>query len=444
MSEKKNKEIRFKILSAEHLLEEKSVPPRIAELSTKEKITPEISKIEKPPELKIQEEKKIKNALEIQVPSKTPEKEVPSTLQIFPKEFKIDKNISPELQKESDQQKIFYKTEELKKPRIIPSEKTTKEVYATKKEASSDKRGLPILKYGLVATAILTVTIVSALILKKTSLQKIAFKKPVSQTSTIVALPRIETRPFSEEKQSTSVSIIIPTPTITQPVITGETSTTPTPKTEEKEPQTTTLETKEITVGETLIYPSKEIYFENIPQQEIKLNKLSIEELQEKLDLFLRKQETAETFIYLKPTFNNSLVPFNFILDYFIKPTKFSQKEINAFKKNFTGNYAFMIYYSYTRKNPVLIFEIKDPLLVRNFNQNWEKTNMSNDLKTLFLGADPGKPLGQFISKQIKSEFIYRVVNFNNNYKIAWAVFQNYLIYSSNEVGLKTAISFLK
>ncbi|MFN3910238.1 MAG: hypothetical protein ACK4J0_03345, partial [Candidatus Anstonellaceae archaeon] len=79
-----------------------------------------------------------------------------------------------------------------------------------------------------------------------------------------------------------------------------------------------------------------------------------------------------------------------------------------------------MLYYTYTRKYPLLIFEIKNPSAVKTFNQKWEKLGMSNDLKTLFLGFKPGNPLrNYFVTKEIKG-IAYRVLYFDNNYKLIW------------------------
>jgi hypothetical protein len=112
-------------------------------------------------------------------------------------------------------------------------------------------------------------------------------------------------------------------------------------------------------------------------------------------------------------------------------------------KNNFTGSYGLLIYYGYTRKYPILIFEIKDKDKVLKFNQEWEKLTMKEDLKVLFLGLEPPKTKNNFVTKK-QGNYSYRILDFGDNFKIIWTLADNYLIYSTTEMGLKDVLSFLK
>ena len=190
-----------------------------------------------------------------------------------------------------------------------------------------------------------------------------------------------------------------------------------------------------------------DVFLNNYFQLEvINLLSLDLNSLNKELSNFFRKQLDVNSLLELAIFYQNKKVNLSLVFDYFIKPTKISNTEINNFKKSLTGNYAFFVYYGYVRKYPILVLEIKDKEKVVKFNNLWEKNSMASDLKTLFLDKNsellyPNKK--NFESKKING-LSYRILDFGNNYKIIWTTIDNYLIYSSTENGLSIIFSVLK
>ncbi|GIW65223.1 MAG: hypothetical protein KatS3mg093_202 [Candidatus Parcubacteria bacterium] len=181
----------------------------------------------------------------------------------------------------------------------------------------------------------------------------------------------------------------------------------------------------------------------NAIERDLNLKALSLVEFENELNSFLAYQWAYGSLINLKIMVNNNPVPLDLIFSYFLRPTKIKSVEIENFKKNLSNKFAVLIFYGYSRKYPILIFEVKNPELAKNFNNQWMKNNMANDLQSLFLGKDPGKIISKFNLKKIDN-FSYNIIYFQNNFQIGWSLVNNYLIYSASEAGLKEAINQLK
>lgn len=161
--------------------------------------------------------------------------------------------------------------------------------------------------------------------------------------------------------------------------------------------------------------------------------------------------ENFENYFFYKDIFmlkfksNGKDLPVNLIFDYFIRPTKLSQEDINVMKSNLTGDYKIIVYYGPYRAYPILIFKIKDKKIASDFNKKWEKSGMIFDIQTLFLGFKPrNQPKNQeFISREYLN-YSYRIFEYDKSYKIIWAIIDEYLVYSSTEVGIKDLISYIK
>lgn len=181
------------------------------------------------------------------------------------------------------------------------------------------------------------------------------------------------------------------------------------------------------------------ISLKNIETKIIQVKELSVSEFEKALKQLLVKQEYPASIFSFNFVFQEKPLVVDYFYDYFIKPKNLSSEEL---KDNLSGQYTFILYYSYTRKDPIIIFKVENPDKVKSFNQDWEKKGMANDLKTLFFDTDPGKPLSGFTSKKLNN-ISYRIVNFKNNYQLIWLIDKDYLIYTTSENGLKKVISDL-
>ena len=442
MPEEKDKKINFKILTAEHLIGEKPAETKKIEPPPKEEIKPAV--IEK---IEVQEEEKKENIPsrpvkeeKIIIESKPltglyyPEKTIPSAPEIPPApEMPLTPEVPPmvppppPVTQETKLQKLPPKPELIEEEPTIPFF-TPKKIFERKFPSAQPfpKKKLPFLNYALLGGGILLIVFLiiflkpyekfkAFLIKKETPQEEEKVSEAPSQT-TVIVLPQITPPDLATSPPATLEATTPP----------KEKSIIPKPQIEEKLPQS------------TFIFPTKELPFVNsFDSKEIKMKELSFAEFERQIKDLLAYQETSGSLYNLNFTFNNQKIPFDFVFDYFLKPSKITSQEISNFKNEFTGNFAFMLYYTHTRKYPILIFEIKNPNNVRLFNKNWEKMNMSNDLKTLFLGLKPGKPLRDYFVTKENYGLTYRVFYFDNNYKVIWAITNNFLIYTATENGLK-------
>jgi hypothetical protein len=380
MLEEQDKKISYKILTAEEILKKETPPAK---------------------EIKHREEKiEIPQKIEIPIPKAT-ETVLPET-----------KPIKEELPKEE----IFYTPQK---------EKEIPEVPKREFKLSTNLLRFVFLGGGVILIFLLI------LFLKPQEKFKAIFKvkeekkeetKIANSTETVILFPNVTTTVFS-----------VPTP-ILETII----------PTQSEIITSTATSTTQPVIFQTGTKPPEEISFlANYSPKEINLKNLDFITWQEEFKKFLSLQEFSGTQIHVNFLYNKNKIPFNFLFDYFIKPTKISSEKIEEFKNNFTGSYGLLIYYGYIRKYPILIFEIKDRDKALKFNQEWEKLTMKEDLKTLFLGLEPPKTKNNFVTKK-QGDYYYRILDFGDNFKIIWALADNYLIYSTTEMGVSDIFSLIQ
>jgi hypothetical protein len=405
MPENQDKKIFYKILTAEELLKEE-VPPT-KEIGHKEE------KIEVPVDQKIEDQKEV-------TVKKEEEKPIEKVI------------IEPPIKEEPSREEIFYtpQREEIPfrpKPEFLQKEAERKEIPKRELRLSTN-----LLKFVFIGGGVILVFLL------------ILFLRPQEKFKAL----------FRSKETKKGVEITIPTPTVVLLPTTTQKAQTATSNQEEKEVlsgvSTRTLEIpmrpeksspQDILIQTGVIIPSGINFLTNFPSRNIILENSDFSTWQEKFKKFLSLQEFSGTKINVNFLYNNNKIPFDFLLDYFIKPT--SSTNLVLDKNNFTGNYSLLIYYGYSRKYPILIFEVKDKKKAIKFNQEWEKLTMKEDLKTLFLGLEPPKTKNNFVTKK-QGNYSYRILDFGDNFEIIWALADNYLIYSTTEMGLKDIFSLLQ
>lgn len=178
-------------------------------------------------------------------------------------------------------------------------------------------------------------------------------------------------------------------------------------------------------------------------EKDLSLKALTLEEFANQLKSFFVWQYFYQTLVNLKVVYANNIVSPDLIFNYFFKPSKLKQTTIDNFKQSLTNKFSLLIYYGYTRKYPIIIFQTKNPKLAEEFNNQWMKNSMSKDLITLFLDINPGKEISKFMLRKYK-DVSYNIIYFENNFQIIWSIFNNYLIYASNEESFRQVINDLK
>jgi len=493
MSDEQDKKINYKILTTEEILKESQVPTKAIEHREEKIEVPVTEKIDKKAETpaveKIEERVEVIETKKKETGVLYPEfKEEPIGLgPIIPQAIpEIEKKVEikrpepivtqPIEKKEEPKLQIQEKAAKNPKEEIFyfkPSEKL-KFIQEIKETQIIKEEEKPRIKFNLNYVLIPGALIIILLL--------ILFLKPYERIKTLLQ-PK-ENQPSEETISTTNpIQIFFPTtfpaqkitspitfPTITVATLTQETTSQPTfptitvstetqkitspitfptitvaTLTQETTTQiafptttvlTSTQEIKQINTETPLI--SQEKKPETLPTKEINLPGKTVTLQRKDFESFLARQESFGTKINIKLLENGQRLSVDFPFDYFIKV-----KNSQELKDKLTGNYGFVIYYGYVRKYPILIFEIKDKNKVLKFNQNWEKTTMKNDLQTLFLGFQPPKTTNNFETKRFNN-FSYRILNFGDNYKIIWAIVNNYLIYTTTETGLKEVLPYLQ
>ncbi|MGC8981620.1 MAG: hypothetical protein ACP5JU_01580 [Minisyncoccia bacterium] len=295
-------------------------------------------------------------------------------------------------------------------------------------------------------------------------------KEPIEETPIINPFAKTTTTITTTEiiatvSTPTEAAITVSTPTIATPTVSTPTEATPTKATSEIVVATKTETTKITTKIEEKLEPKspkpeeiKEIVEKEIkPQGEkvsyfgldfpsisIKLDSLTNDGFKDKwLDL-LRIQKTAGSIYKIEFSYNNTPIDGKFIKDYFLKPSFIEEKYINDFKDSLTDNYGILFYYTYTRKFPIIIFEIKDDFSVTTFMRLWDKESILKDFNLLYYGLPKGKLLRNYTITENYKGIDYKIGYFDNNYKFIWTIYNNKLIISTTLSGFKGIIDKLK
>jgi hypothetical protein len=313
---------------------------------------------------------------------------------------------------------IFFQKEDYLKIKISKRE-ITKE---TKVEET------PIINpFAKITTTTATITTSTITTTKEaTSSITIATETTTKTEATITQIIATETK---EEKISTPTETKISTPT-------KETLEPKSPKPEE---------IKEISAKEIQPQGEKTSYFGlNFPSISINLDSLTQDEFKNKWLELLKIQKSAGSIYKIEFNYNNSLVSGDFVKDYFLNPSFVEEKYIKNFKDSLTENYGILFYYTYTRKFPILIFEIKDDFAVTTFMRLWDKESILKDFANLYHGLPKGKLLRNYTITQNYNGIDYKIAFFDNDYKFIWTIYNNKLIISTTLSGFKGLINKIK
>jgi len=303
--------------------------------------------------------------------------------------------------------------------------------------------------------------------------------RTTSSTSTIStsSLPEPTTSQISLNESTSSTSTLLTTTSLISSISTS-TSTTSSPFTlstsSQPKSSTTSLsfttptktETKEIELAqeEKLEKPSpkpeeiKEIKIEDIekqgtkvvfpylqlPEINISLDELTTSNFRLKWLELMRIQKSAGSLYKINFLYNNQPLPAEFVKNYFFAPSFIEKKYQESFKNSLGDSYLILIYYTYTRKFPVIIFTIKDENVVVPFMRLWDKESLLNDFKKIYLGLPQGELLRFYTITEEYEGIKYKIAYYNNNYKFIWTIYNNNLIISTSLNAFKYVIKNLK
>ena len=260
----------------------------------------------------------------------------------------------------------------------------------------------------------------------------------------------------STESTISTTSQLTTTPTLsTISTLTPLTSSAPTkteikelPKAEEEKletPSPKSEEIKEIKIEDIEKQGTKTVFpYLKVPEINISLDELTTNDFRLKwLDL-IKIQKSAGSLYKINFFYNNQVLLSDFIKDYFITPSFIEKKYQEAFKNSLGDSYVILMYYTYTRKFPVIIFTIKDENVVVPFMRLWDKESLLDDFKKLYLGLPKGKLIRLYTITEEYEGVKYKIAYYDNDYKFIWTIYNNNLIISTSLNAFKYIIKNFK
>ncbi|MCS7183756.1 MAG: hypothetical protein NZ866_00175 [Patescibacteria group bacterium] len=187
------------------------------------------------------------------------------------------------------------------------------------------------------------------------------------------------------------------------------------------------------------------IYF-SFPILEIEVKSLNNEGFKNSWLSLMKIQKKAGKIYQIKFIFQNQTIRGDFIKNYFLNPSFFIEEKIkNNFIQSLSDDYQILFYYTHTRKFPILIFKINNDIQTITFMRLWDKETLIKDLLlTLFSGLPKGNPIRNFTLTENYEGIDYKIAYFDNDYKLIWTIYKDYLIISTTLSGFRYIIKDMK
>ncbi|GIW66118.1 MAG: hypothetical protein KatS3mg095_0016 [Candidatus Parcubacteria bacterium] len=172
----------------------------------------------------------------------------------------------------------------------------------------------------------------------------------------------------------------------------------------------------------------------DFPILELKLNEINDESFKKSWLELLKIQKKASEIYRISFLFNNEPLSCNFLKNYFLKPSFIEEKFKNNFLQGLSNDECyFLFYYTHTRKFPVLLFKINNDIQIVPFMRLWDKETLIKDLiETIFVGLPKGNLVRNFSLTETFEGIDYKIFYFDNDYKLIWTFYKNYLIISTS------------
>ncbi len=306
---------------------------------------------------------------------------------------------------------IFFNTQT---PQIIPSEITTPTVSQPTSSESFQTTSANQLASNIISTSSSPTTNIST-----TSEDQIFFITPNQNV-------------LSQPTQTTS-SIATSSKPTTPPTRSATTTTSSLPELSSEPPSPTKNQFLETKINEiTNQYSNLGLSYLNFPSLELEVKELNDEGFQKSWLSLIKIQKRASEIYDIKFLYQNQSISSEFIKNYFLRPSFIEKKYVDSFLQSL-GDYQILFYYTHTRKFPILIFRIKDDLQVVPFMRLWDKESLIKDLQeTIFVGLPKGNLIRNFTITETYEGIDYKIAYFDNNYKLIWTMYKNYLIISTS------------
>lgn len=256
--------------------------------------------------------------------------------------------------------------------------------------------------------------------------------------------------PTTTKIQTTTIITATPTvsPTPTNLIATGTLTSQTLPKEKtinDIEPPSPKPEAiKRVNTEEIPLQKTKDVVLTtNLNFININLKELNEEGLKKAWVDSLKIQKEAGSIYEINFLYNNSKVISEIVRNYFIKPSFIEQEHSDEFKK-LLNDYKVLFYYTHSRKYPVLIFKVSNNSFTTTFMRLWDKESLLKDMYNLYLGLPKGNLIRKFTITEEYSGVKYKIAYYDNDYKLIWTVYNNYLIISTSLNAFKYIINLLK
>jgi len=288
-----------------------------------------------------------------------------------------------------------------------------------------------------------------------TIFKKTTTTEPTSTTYeniTTTSLPELAeatiTPPIATTTETTTTTTETTTTATETTAVATETKTKEVPKVEEKKlepPSPKPEEIKEVRIEDIEKQGTKTVFpYLKLPEINIDLDELTINDFRLKWLYLMKIQKSAGSLYKVNFYYKNQLLPAEFIKNYFLTPSFIEEKYKEAFKNALEDHYLILIYYTYTRKFPIIIFMIKNDSVVVPFMRLWDKESLLNDFKNLYLGLPKGKLIRFYTVTEEYEGIKYKIAYYDNDYKFIWTIYNNNLIISTSLNAFKYIIKNLK
>lgn len=203
-------------------------------------------------------------------------------------------------------------------------------------------------------------------------------------------------------------------------------------------------EIKQIKTEEIPIQKTKDVILAtNLKTINVNLKELNEDGFKKTWLNALTIQKDAGSIYEINFSYNDSRLITEMVRDYFIKPSFIEKKHSDEFKKVIV-DYKILFYYTHSRKYPLLIFKVNNDSFAITFMRLWDKESLLKDIYNLYVGLPKGSLLRNFTLTQEYSGIKYKIAYYNNDYKLIWTIYNNYLVISTSLNAFKYVINLLK
>lgn len=158
----------------------------------------------------------------------------------------------------------------------------------------------------------------------------------------------------------------------------------------------------------------------------------------------IASQRRAGSLVAIHFTFQGDRLPLDFVLRSLATPNFIEAKYVQNFIGALGPNYELILYYTHTRKFPLIVFDVRDELTVVPFMRLWDKESLLDDVVEFYRGLSKGKYVRKFLVTKTLAGADYRIAYRDDDYKLIWLVYNGKMIISTTLSGSQILLDQLR